>query len=251
MKSITDATRPWKWGAAVVLLCLLFMDIWLVAWQRSAPASSFWAWPAVKFVVRISVIALALAEWFWTQSLIGRRDVQGNALGDALHELSRPWNDYLQEHPRLADRILMVSSGFIDLFGLFLIGAGIFGSTLRPFIGLLMVFVFRQTCQAVCALPIPPKMIWRNPGFPSLLVTYGVANDFFISGHTAIAVLGAIEVYRLLPWWCAVAAGTIALLEAGMVIVLRAHYTMDVLAAVVAAFCAADFAMRLCAGFGL
>ena len=84
-----------------------------------------------------------------------------------------------------------------------------------------------------------------------MLVTYGVANDFFISGHTAIAVLGAIEVYRILPWWCAVAAGMIALLEAGLVIVLRAHYTMDVLAAVVAAWYAADLAMRLCTAFGL
>ena len=251
MKSVTGTHQPWKWGAALVLLCVLLADIWLVAWQRSSPPSSFWAWPAVVFCVRISVIVLALAEWFWTQSLIGHREVGGNAIGDALHEWSRPWNDYLWEHPRLADRILVVSSGFIDLFGLFLIGAGIFGHTLRPFIGLLIVFVFRQICQVVCTLPIPPRMIWRNPGFPSLLVTYGVANDFFISGHTAIAVLGAIEIYRLLPWWCAIAAGLVALLEAGMVIVLRAHYTMDVLGAVVAAWCAADLAMRLCMVFGL
>ena len=251
MNDVTGKNRLWKWGAALVLLSVLIADIWLVAWQRLAPASSFWALPVAKFCVRISVIVLAMVEWFWTQSLIGSGGVKGDAIGDALHELSRPWNDYLQEHPRLANMMLMVSSGFIDLFGLFLIGAGIFGRTLRPFIALLMVFVFRQICQAVCALPIPPKMIWRNPGFPSLLVTYGVANDFFISGHTAIAVLGAIEVYRILPWWCAVAAGMIALLEAGMVIVLRAHYTMDVLAAVVAAWCAADFAMRLCMAFGL
>ena len=27
--------------------------------------------------------------------------------------------------------------------------------------------------------------------FPSLLVTYGVSNDMFFSGHTAMAVLGA------------------------------------------------------------
>lgn len=249
MNAISGKSRQWQWGAALVLLCVLIADLWLVAWQRSAPADSFWALSATKLCIRFSVIVLAISAWFWTQSLIRSRG--GNEIGDALHDLSRPWNDYLQAHPRLANVMLIISSGFIDLFGIFLIGIGIFGQTLRPFIALLMVFVFRQMCQAVCALPIPPKMIWRNPGFPSLLVTYGVANDFFISGHTAIAVLGAIEICRILPWWCGLAAVMIALFEAGMVIVLRAHYTMDVLAAVVAAWCAADLAMRLCMAFGL
>jgi len=45
--------------------------------------------------------------------------------------------------------------------------------------------------QATTALPAPPGMLWRDPGFPSLLVTYSVGNDFFFSGHTAFAVFGA------------------------------------------------------------
>jgi membrane-associated phospholipid phosphatase len=76
-----------------------------------------------------------------------------------------------------------------------------------------------------------------------------VANDFFFSGHTAIAVLGAIEVAMIAPAWIALAAGVIAALEATTVLVLRAHYTMDVLTAVVAAFCAEGLASRLCVGF--
>ena len=64
-----------------------------------------------------------------------------------------------------------------------------------------------------CALPPPRGMIWRNPGVPSLLVTYGVSADFFISGHTGIAVLGAIEAARLLPWWVGLAAGVVAFLD--------------------------------------
>jgi membrane-associated phospholipid phosphatase len=84
--------------------------------------------------------------------------------------------------------------------------------------------MFRQLCQALCALPVPPRMIWRHPGFPSLLVTYGVSTDFFISGHTAIAVLGAVEICRLLPLPFGIAAIVVALLEAVLVIVLRAHY---------------------------
>jgi hypothetical protein len=152
-------------------------------------------------------------------------------------------------NPGAANALLITSSGFIDLFGLFLLGSALFGPSLRPGIGLLLLFVFRQVSQLTCALPTPPDMIWRQPGFPSLLVTYNVANDFFFSGHTAIAVLGAIEVAKVAPWWIAGAAAVIAFLEGATVLVLRAHYTMDVLTAAVAAFSAAGLAAYLSAGF--
>ena len=106
-------------------------------------------------------------------------------------------------------------------------------------------------CLALCALPAASGIIWRNPDFPSLLVTYSVVNDFFISGHTAVAVLGAIEVFYILPLWCGVAAALVATLEGAMVIVLRAYYTMDVLGAVVASFSAAGLAGHLRTAFGL
>ena len=51
------------------------------------------------------------------------------------------------------------------------------------------------------------------------------------------------------PVWLAIAAGVVAFLEATTVIVLRAHYTMDVLAAACAAWCAASAAGWLCTFF--
>jgi hypothetical protein len=75
-------------------------------------------------------------------------------------------------------------------------------------------------------------MIWRHPGFPSLLVTYGTATDLFFSGHTAIAVYGAVELARLGGPWIALGIA-LAVIEATTVLVLRAHYTMDVFAAIV------------------
>jgi len=86
-------------------------------------------------------------------------------------------------------------------------------------------------CQGLCSLPFPPGTIWRYPGFPSLLVTYGTSNDFFFSGHTAIAVLGALELSHAGPPWLACVAGVIAVLEVVTVIILRAHYMMDVFTA--------------------
>jgi hypothetical protein len=59
-------------------------------------------------------------------------------------------------------------------------------------------------------------------------------------------VLGAIVIVQMFPWWIGAAAVLIAFLEAIVVLVLRAHYTIDILGAVIAAFCAAGLAGRLC-----
>ena len=203
----------------------------------------------LHYGLRAALVVCALVAWFWSQALIGSRSLKDGTIGDGLHDLTAPLTRYLLSHPRAANATLILSSIGIDAFGLFLIGAGIFGPTLRPFVALLIVFAFRQACQALCALPVPRDMIWRHPGFPSLLVTYGVGNDFFFSGHTAVAVLGAIEIASLGPLWLGIAAAVVAFLEASTVIVLRAHYTMDIVAAACAAGCAAITARWLCALF--
>jgi membrane-associated phospholipid phosphatase len=194
---------------------------------------------------RVGVIIAALLLWFWTQSLIGRKAAPANGIGDLVHALTPRWHGYFLTNPRAANAALIVSSLFIDLFGLSLIGTAIFGPTFAPFLAILIVFAFRQICQAVCTLPPPPGIIWRNPGFPALLVTYSVGNDFFFSGHTALAVLGALEAANYGPTWLAIVATIIALGEVLVVLVLRAHYTLDVIAGALAAFLAADLAGKL------
>ena len=93
----------------------------------------------------------------------------------------------------------------------------------------------RQACQAIVVLPAPPGIIWRDPGFPSLFVTYKVGNDFFFSGHTALAVYGAIQLATLgIPVLTGLGILT-AILQMVLVIILRAHWTLDVVAGLFAA----------------
>ena len=200
-------------------------------------------WPAIG--LRAGVVAGALVIWFWTQSLIGRKAAAKDGIGDVVHDLTSRWHLYLSTNERAANAALITSSICIDLIGLALIGAAIFGSTFAPFLAILIVFGLRQICQGFCTLPPPPGIIWKNPGFPALLVTYDVGNDFFFSGHTALAVLGAIEAAHFGPPWLAAIAVVIALGEMVIVLVLRAHYTMDVVAGALAAFLAAEVAGRL------
>jgi hypothetical protein len=135
--------------------------------------------------------------------------------------------------------LLIASSAGIDALGVFLLGSWVFAGKLRPSLGLGMLLVLRQIMQALCTLPPPPDMIWHYPGFASLLVTYGVSNDFFFSGHTAIAVFGATELARLHKNGLTACAILLVLFEITAVIVLRAHYTMDIFTGLLAGLLAA------------
>jgi membrane-associated phospholipid phosphatase len=195
--------------------------------------------------LRILITIAALAIWFWTQSLLGARTASSTPIGDGLHRLTAPLNAFFQSAPGAANALLIASSAFIDAIAIFLLGSWIFAGQLRPFVGLGMLLVTRQMLQALCSLPVPPGIIWHDPGFPSLLVTYGVANDFFFSGHTAIAVFGAIEIARLRRKWLTVLAICVVIFEIAVVIVLRAHYTMDVFAGALAAMCVAQICRNI------
>ena len=180
------------------------------------------------WAVKAIVAVVGLVAWFFTQALIARRAFPQGRIGDRVHAWTEPLNRRLREHPRRANALLVVTSGGIDMLGLFLVGMAVFGPSIRPFLGLAILFALRQICQGLCALPAPDGMIWRNPGFPSLLVTYGTTSDLFFSGHTAIAVYGALELAHSSGPAFAILGAAIAVVEAATVLVLRAHYTMDV-----------------------
>jgi hypothetical protein len=196
-------------------------------------------------LLRLVFTAVVLTLWFWTQSLIGARTAPASGIGDAVHNLTAGLNSYFSQNPAAANALLIVSSALIDGLGLFLLGRWLFGGSVRPFLGLFLLMTLRQLLQAICALPPPPNMIWHYPGFPSLLVTYHVANDFFFSGHTAIAVFGAIELSRLRRNWLTTAAVLLVFFEVATVLILRAHYTMDVFTGIVAALWVAHLAERI------
>jgi hypothetical protein len=198
-----------------------------------------------RLVRRLILTAVALGIWFWTQSLIAQRAAPASGIGDALHTLTAGLNSYFYHSYAAANALLIVSSALIDGLGLFLLARWLFGPSVRPFLGLVLLLGLRQIMQAICALPAPPNMIWHYPGFPSLLVTYNVGNDFFFSGHTAIAVFGSIELARLGKRWLTAVAILIVLFEIAAVLILRAHYTMDVFTGLLAALCVANFCTRV------
>jgi hypothetical protein len=197
------------------------------------------------WALRALLVAAALGAWFWTQALIAKRAFPDGKIGDRLLDLTAPLNRALRHNDRWANALLITTSAIIDMLGLFLLAQGVFGPSVRPFLGLLIVFALRQLCQGLCALPCPDGMIWRSPGVPSLFVTYGTASDLFFSGHTAIAIYGCIELASWGGATFAVIGGVIALIEVSAVLVLRAHYTMDVFTGAVTALWVSNVAGTL------
>lgn len=198
----------------------------------------------VPRTARAALAFLGIAAWFATQSLLASRGFP-EGIGDALHVFLNPLTQWLAHHDLAANVLLIVTSAMIDGLGCYLLLAGVMGSTVRPLLGLFLLFGLRQICQALIALPAPPDMIWRYPGLPSLLVTYETGNDFFFSGHTAIAVYGAMELWHYPRPWLKLAAVFVAAIEILTVLILRAHYSMDVFTAILAAYSVSSVAARL------
>ncbi len=213
---------------------------------------------AAERVIRCGLVVVGLSLWMATQTLLGSREFPVDARtqesasvalteGDRVHEWMGGWHEFLQQNRPTTSALLMVSSALIDLVACWIFVATIFGRTVRPFLGLLILFSLRQLCQWVSPLPAPVGMLWYDPGFPSLLVTYEVANDFFFSGHTALAVLGGIELARRFGRVGMILGMGLGVFEILAVLVLRAHYTMDVFTGAAVAILAAIAATRLAA----
>ncbi|HEY2584521.1 MAG TPA: phosphatase PAP2-related protein [Tepidisphaeraceae bacterium] len=201
----------------------------IIAWHL-AP------WPVIG--VRVAFVAAGIALWYLTQAALAHRVPKVAyevPLTDGLHVLTRRIHHRYGTNERAGNRLLILSSLVIDLLGAYLLGSAIFGVSIRPYLGLVMLFALRQICQMLCPLPAPAGMVWRYPGVPAILVTYGTANDLFFSGHTAIAVYGAATLAGHLGALGLALGLAVACFEALTVIVLRAHYTMDVFTGIVCA----------------
>lgn len=193
-------------------------------------------WPVIG--VRVALVIAGIGIWFWSQAILGKRVPKVAyevPLTDGIHVLTARIHKRYFTNVAAGNRLLIFSSLVIDLLGAYLIGSAIFGVSIRPYLGLVMVFALRQVCQMLCPLPAPAGMVWRYPGIPAVLVTYGTANDLFFSGHTAIAVYGAATLAGHWGTPGLVLGLVIAIFEAVTVLVLRAHYTMDVFTGIVCA----------------
>lgn len=191
----------------------------------------------VRPVVRILILFASFGLFAGVERLVGSRGVP-DGVDDLMHDFFTPMNAVLEANPRLADALLIAITGLADLAGIGLFLWSIFSRSVRPLVGLVVLYGLRQSVEVLCELPAPAGMIWRYPGFPSLLVDYGVMGDFYFSGHTALIAYATAELATLRRWWLTALGVGCTLFIAVVLFALRAHYTMDVFSGVVAAILA-------------
>ncbi len=200
----------------------------------------------MSLIFKIAITLGALVFWFLTQRWLGKREphAQGQ-IKDLILDRTASVNKYLNYNPKVSNFLLISSSLFIDGLGIFIIIKSVFGPDFKPLISLIVVFLLRQLNQAVTALPTPQGIIWRDPKVPSLFVTYGVSTDLFFSGHTALATLGTLELLKLEILPLSIFAVIILIYEIAVVLLLRAHWTMDVFTGVITALCVFEFVSKI------
>src|SRR5215467_13837709 len=101
-------------------------------------------------LLRTLLIAAALGLWWFTQSLLARRNTTPDSapspspICDGIHNLTARIHAKLFASPKLSNLLLISSSAVIDALGLTLLASAIFGPTIEPFLGLFILFALRQ-----------------------------------------------------------------------------------------------------------
>jgi len=185
-------------------------------------------------LLRVAVLVVAFAAFDGMELLVGSRGLP-DRIDDLMHDLFTPMTVVLQADPGLADASLIAISGLADVAGVGLFLWAIFSRSVRPLVGLLLLYGLRQSVEVLCELPAPEGMIWRYPGFPSLLVDYDHMGDFYFSGHTALIAYATAELATLRRWWLTALGVGCTIFVVVVLFSLRAHYTMDVFTGIVAA----------------
>jgi hypothetical protein len=100
----------------------------------------------------------------------------------------------------------------------------------RVIIVFTLYYSLRALIQSFFQMTTPAGYLWSYPGFPSMTVSYLKTNDFFPSGHVAFPLIVGLEFLHLkvkkMFYFCMFCA----IFEAIVMVVLRGHYCIDILA---------------------
>ena len=152
-----------------------------------------------------------------------------DCLVDQLHQTTAPVNEYLAEASVLRNALLIIGAGLSDVLLLVaLCHYWFLGNTLRPALAVVALLMLQLFCQLTFYMKVPDDLAWTYPGFPSLLVPYTVSLGFFFAGYIALLTLICLGCWSLRKKWLLVLAVVALVLESVLAIILRSHYTIDV-----------------------
>lgn len=176
--------------------------------------------------------------WIWSQLMLASDTIPTGIIVDRLHdsEFVMSITTYLRENNSTARFHIGLTTFLIDA-SVILVGIiSFYTYNWKCIIIYVGGIILRQLCQFINKLPIPSGMIWFDPGVWSLLMVYDVSGDFFFSGHTFTAMTIGFELMRYDNLIVKIYGGFFICYQISFVIVTRAHYFMDVYAAIATYF---------------
>src|SRR5438270_9058247 len=114
-------------------------------------AMSIAPWPIIA--VRFGLVVLGIIIWFWSQAVLGKRVPKVAVevpLTDGIHVLTARLHHRYATNVRAGNRLLIASSLVIDLLGAYLLASALLGPSIRPYLGLVLLFSLPQICQMLC-----------------------------------------------------------------------------------------------------
>ena len=106
-----------------------------------------------------------------------------------------------------------------------------YGKNYRVIVAAVILFISRFALQAIWVQEYPPGYNWAYPGLYSIFVPYGETADFFFSGHVGICSLVYFEHLREGNHKMKKFALFTMLAQVFLMVVLRSHFTVDMVSA--------------------
>lgn len=132
-------------------------------------------------------------------------------------------------HQRFLNFVIISSSLTIDAIFLFIMACFvIYARSPRVIYAAGIFYGMRGLCQAFFLFEYPKDLLFRDPGFFSLIVPYGTTADFYFSGHSGFLVLATMELIQMKMVVLAFVNLISTLFTAWMLMATRAHYSIGI-----------------------
>ena len=157
--------------------------------------------------------------------------VKVDCIEDSTFKLTNHINNYFLKEEYLKNIMILITSLFLDLL-VFLFGLFWFfkGQSWRPIIAIFKFYLLRIIANNVFFTNIPAGYLWNYPGFPSIIVSYHKTNSFFFSCNIGISIIAGVEFSKIGWKFTSFLYYSASVLEAFVLILLRSHYIIDIIA---------------------
>ena len=187
-----------------------------------------------QFILRVALVVVVLICMGVLSYLsIDYEGEHPKGIKDNLFILTESMNVYFREDLSRRNAFMIVSSLMLDI--LVLTSAArfaVYATTFRMIIALVLFYSVRAIIQALCTLEQPEGYNWGYPGWFSLVVPYGITNDFFYSGHVGVCFIFYLEFNAIGWFWMSLYSLLTMVVQIVLMLALRSHYSIDMISGI-------------------